>query len=242
MVDGSRALHRSCGIMEEIITITCSMNSRHRKRGGRRSCCRSTAQTPLAAKEGERLVLDEHERALRAPVADQSTACWRWGSFIFTLPAYAPFSSTVEKHPEWDSAGIDRSPLVDAPRLAEPRSGSRSPAFPPPTSRHTLNRSRHACRDHQHPLQSLMSRPILPDTGTPVPSFDADLERDIDATLAKRLGRAPTDIERMSYREYLWALAVAIRAIVRAEPPSPSLCPAPPSTSARAAKPRIASH
>lgn len=78
-----------------------------------------------------------------------------------------------------------------------------------------------------------MSRESLP-ADSPVPRFHAALEREIDDALEERLGHVPNDTERHAYREYLWAIAVAIREIVQDEAhrSSPLPCPEPPSTPA----------
>jgi hypothetical protein len=87
---------------------------------------------------------------------------------------------------------------------------------------------------------------MLPDAPLPIAapsSFAPDIERDLPALLAKRLGRDGTPEEFHGYRQLLWAFAIAIRAIERTEhPPDPllPLCPAPPSTLESRASPTTA--
>jgi len=57
---------------------------------------------------------------------------------------------------------------------------------------------------------------------TAVPRFSAALEAAIDAALATRLDRAPTDDERAEYRQVLWAFASAINGILDDRPPDPT--------------------
>jgi len=75
-----------------------------------------------------------------------------------------------------------------------------------------------------------------------VPTFSAALEGEIDRALDARLGRPATAEERSHYRRALWALATAVRNILSAPSSLPlPPCPAPPSTSEKAASPTTSS-
>lgn len=86
---------------------------------------------------------------------------------------------------------------------------------------------------------------MLPDAPLPIAAPDAfapDIERELPALLAKRLGREGTAEELQQYRQLLWAFAIALRALDRVDDTSPSdppslPCPAPPSTLASRASP-----
>jgi hypothetical protein len=75
-----------------------------------------------------------------------------------------------------------------------------------------------------------------------VPAISAALEGEIDRALDARLGRPATAEERSDYRRALWALATAVRSILSTSSslPPPS-CPAPLSTSEKAANPTTSS-
>ena len=86
---------------------------------------------------------------------------------------------------------------------------------------------------------------MLPDAPLPIAAPDAfspDIERELPPLLTKRLGREGTAEELQDYRQFLWAFAIALRALDRVDDVSPSdppesPCPVPQSTPANPASP-----
>lgn len=72
---------------------------------------------------------------------------------------------------------------------------------------------------------------MLPDAPLPIAAPDAfasDIERDLPRLLEQRLGRPGTAEELESYRQLLWAFAIALRALDRDSAGPPPALPASP--------------